>query len=489
MKQLRRWSALAGLALAVGLLSTLRGEGPPEKEGAQKPAEKWLVDRGLAVSPAPAPVPAFKYRLFPAVSERKDGNAVPMYLRFAHERSDARKKLLREKPDEWNKLPLEKLPLDEVKAFLDGYKYNFRQLELGARRKTAEWSYSLDAGDPIGLLLPDVQEMRMQAPLLVLKARAEIAERRYADAVRTLETGLSFSQQVGNGPFLIQSLVGLACANQFIDGLLDLAERPDAPNLYWALAVLPRPLVSLRGANEWEQKMLEMQFPDMADLDRPRSAEEWDAALVRVRKEVERITRNDPGEGPNAARPKFPAPTEPAAKSPDLPAARKYLAEVAGMPAAAVEAMPPAQVLLLYLANYYHEMRDEVFKATYLPLPQAPRVIRATDERLKSCPDTEAGWVARLFLPAVNKVQLAGGRIERRLAAQRAIEALRLHAARDGRLPEKLDEVTVVPVPDDPGTGQPFEYRCDGATATLISRIPGEPVETTGLRYRVTLRK
>src|SRR5205085_1223226 len=83
------------------------------------------------------------------------GNAVPLYLRVAHERSDARKKLLREKPEEWNKLPLEKLPLAEVKQFLEGYSYNLRQLELGARRATAEWEYTLDAGDPIGLLLPD----------------------------------------------------------------------------------------------------------------------------------------------------------------------------------------------------------------------------------------------------------------------------------------------------------------------------------------------
>jgi hypothetical protein len=49
--------------------------------------------------------------------------------------------------------------------------------------------------------------------------------------------------------------------------------------------------------------------------------------------------------------------------------------------------------------------------------------------------------------------------------------------------------VTVVPVPADPGSGKPFEYRRDGDTATLTSRIAGEPLEQTGLRYRITLRK
>jgi hypothetical protein len=81
-------------------------------------------------------------------------------------------------------------------------------------------------------------------------------------------------------------------------------------------------------------------------------------------------------------------------------------------------------------------------------------------------------------------------RLERKLAALRAIEALRMHAAvHGGQLPNKLHEVTIVPVPNDPGTGQPFEYQREGQSATLISRIPGEKLETTGLRYRITIRK
>ena len=271
MIKMFRPAAVVGLVVTAALLSPAPGRPEPaDKKADADPSEKWLIDRALAVATAPAPVPALKYRLYPSAAERKDGNAVPLYLRFAHERGDARKKELREKPDEWTKLPLGKLPLADAKKFLDGYEYNFRQLDLGARRKTADWNYTLDAGDPVGLLLPDAQEMRMHAPLLVLKARVAVAEGRYADAVRTFETGFSFAQQVGDGPFLISSLVGVACASQMADGLLDLAERPDAPNLYWALAVLPRPLIDLRRAMEFEQRMPEMQFPDLADLDRPR---------------------------------------------------------------------------------------------------------------------------------------------------------------------------------------------------------------------------
>ncbi|HKI33995.1 MAG TPA: hypothetical protein VKA46_19235 [Gemmataceae bacterium] len=494
MNRLRRWSALAGLVLVTGLFPALRGQAPPpaEKKGEEKPAEKWLFDRTLAVSPAAAPVPALKYRLYPPITERKDGNAVPIYLRFAHERSDARKKELREKPEEWNKLPLEKLPLAEVKQFLDEHrlKYNMRQLELGARRKTADWNYTLDAGDLIGLLLPDMQEMRMQAPLLVLKARVEMVEGHYADAIRTLETGFSFSQHINEGPFLIGSLIGIAVANQMADCALEMVERPGATNLYWALTVLPRPLIDLRRPLENEFALLEMQFPDMADLDRSRTPEQWNAVLFRVRKEIERLSRIEEGNPPGVKAPKAgTGSADPADKSPDLEAARKYLTEVAGMSAAHVEAMPPAQVLVLYLSNFYHEQRDAFFKASYLPFPQGRPLDQAADERLKSLPNTEPARVARLFLPALLRVRLAELRLARKLEALRAIEALRMHAVQARQLPDRLDQVTVVPVPNDPGTGKAFGYQRDGQTATLTSRIPGEPLETTGLRYRVTLRK
>ena len=489
MNRLHRRSALACYLIpATLLLSAVHGETPPPKE---KPAEKWLLDRTLTLTPAAAPVPALKYRLYPSNMERKEGNAVPIYLRFAHERRDERKKQLQEEPPKWNKLPLEKLPLEEVKKFLDGYKYNLRQLDLGARRRTADWSYTLDAGDPIGLLLPDAQEMRMHAPVLVLKARLEITEHRYADAIRTLETGFSFSQQVSETPFLISSLVGIAIASQFADCLLELMERPDAPNLYWALTVLPRPLIDLRKGNEFEHTMLELQFPDLADLSRPRSPEQWDAALKRVRKETEKLLELD-GEGKSKIKKVLKPGTtwkDSADKSPELPAARKYLTEVVGMSAAGVEAMPPAQVLLLYHSKYYHELGDDVFASSYLPFPEARRLGAEAFKRLKSQPDTEAARLTML-LPAVLKVQLAQVRLERKLAALRAIEALRMHAAaHGGQLPDKLGQVTIVPIPNDPGTGQPFEYQRAGQTATLTSRISGEPLDKTGLRYRITLRK
>src|SRR5262249_5294600 len=159
------------------------------------------------------------------------------------------------------------------------------------------------------------------------------------------ETGFAFSQHVGGGPFLINSLVGIACANQFADCLLDLVALPEAPNLYWPLTAMPRPLIDLRDAMELEQAVLEMQFPDLANVEQTRSPEQWDAALKRVRSEVRRLVASDNEAQANRFKPIAGAGIDdPASRSPDLARARKHLMDSRKLAANSVSAMSPAQV-------------------------------------------------------------------------------------------------------------------------------------------------
>ena len=84
-----------------------------------------------------------------------------------------------------------------------------QQIDYGARRKSAEWNYTLEQPDPISILLPDLQQMRGFAPMMVLRARVQIAEGDYAGAARSFETGFAFARHVAEeGPFLIGGLVG-----------------------------------------------------------------------------------------------------------------------------------------------------------------------------------------------------------------------------------------------------------------------------------------
>ena len=42
----------------------------------------------------------------------------------------------------------------------------------------------------------------------------------------------------------------------------------------------------------------------------------------------------------------------------------------------------------------------------------------------------------------------------------------------DGRLPESLADIKEVPVPNDPYTGNPFQYQVQGNTATITAGPP-----------------
>jgi hypothetical protein len=480
----RRW-----LVVLFFLAALAGGRLAGADEPAKKPAEKkWLVDRAVTISPQAEPRPALKYRLLPSLSERKPGNAVPIYLRLVHEQNDASRRRWVDLPTKWNNLPLDRLPLVEARKFLKDRAYMLRQLELGARREKAEWEYTLDAGDPIGLLLPDVQNMRGYVPLLVLQVRVAMAEKDHAAAVRHLETAFGFSQHVAEAPFLISSLVAVATSSIFFDTVTEFVEQPDAPNLYWALTALPRPLVRMRKSMDFERAMMKLQFPDLADLDRARPAEEWDEVLKRVRKEWQRLAAFDRNPKPPPA---GTTADDPASKSPDLATARKYLTEQRGLPAERVKAMPDAQVLVLWMASTFDDFADDCFKTASLPYLKAQPLLAAAAKRLKAAPDNEGHRLAKWLLPAVNKVRDAQNRLDRRIAALRVIEALRLHAAANsGKLPDNLSDVTVVPVPNDPGTGKPFDYKSDSAkgTATLTGTIPNRPPELTGLRYQLTVR-
>jgi hypothetical protein len=169
-----------------------------------------------------------------------------------------------------------------------------------------------------------------------------------------------------------------------------------------------------------------------------------------------------------------------------LPAAREYLKPPGGRSEVHTAEMCDDQAIALYLAGYYREMRDELFKASYLPVREAlPRIAAAEKRR----PAVSRGPLA-LFgaILAKQSYLIPMLTLDRQVATLRVIEALRLHAAaHDGRLPESLDEITEVSVPEDPATDKPFIYRRAGAAAILHGSQAGLPAP--GPTYRISIRR
>jgi hypothetical protein len=447
----------------------------------------------LVLSPAPAPVPALKYRLLPSTADLIPGDAAPIYLR-AHGYDDSELeeawRQITEKSKQWQDLPLKDFPIAEARKFVNLWSGKLQQIEFGTRRKTCDWNYTVPEQrlNIINVLLPDVQSMRQWSRVLALKARVEIAEKQYDEAIRTIETGLAFARHVAEGPFLINGLVGIANAHVILDKVDELIAQPGVPNLYWALTTLPQPLFNLRNQLEAEQKLIENIIPEMteAELTRPRTDAEWASLVSRIH---EGIVKWGGGYSPDRAPglrtllgwdlARFKAETLSAARE-----SQKTLRDQIGQ---SFTGMSEDQIVARYLVAGHRSLRDELFKAAYLPGREALPQLTRGEERLIAAYNSGPLAFFAAILPALRPVLLAELRQDRRVAVLRVIESLRLYAAsHDGALPESLSQIKEVPVPEDPASGKPFEYRLNGNSADLSG--PQAGMSPPWPLYRITMR-
>ena len=471
-----------------GMLGTVSGSLAQLTSVMGKPAKETKT-KELNLTPRAAPMPALQYRLLPLDPERTPGDAAPIYLRLVGEKTREELDELAKKSMAWLELPLDQMPTAEARKFVDGWGTQIEQLTYGARRQHCEWNYTLpeEREKSFDIQLSDVQQMRQWARLLALKARVEIAENKYKDAIRTLETGMAFSRHIAEGPFFIHTLVGIAAAHLMLDRVEELIAQPEAPNLYWSLTALPRPLIDVRQAMETEQKVLEWMIPEITELDRPRAEEEWAPLLARLYARMSEMDRKYAEKGP-AGNSYGPKTTDLASfKTELLPKAREYLR------ARAMEGGPEAgrlsddRAVVLYIAEKYHDIRDAWFRLQYLPYPEAS-VMEADTLKFVYAEKSGPMRVFVSLLPNVMGVHLSETRLDHRVAALRIVEALRMYAdANGGELPKSLDQVKIVPIPLNPATGKDFVYHREGNAAVLDSTMP--PLRTLGISYRITLRK
>ncbi|MDB5352761.1 MAG: hypothetical protein JWN86_4008 [Planctomycetota bacterium] len=465
--------------------------------GQAKPAETKTIE--LTLTPRSAPDPVLRYRLLPLESERTPGDAVPIYLRLSCETKDEATQQINANSSKWLDSPIGEFPVAEARKFVNQFPGKLKQMEYGARRQTANWNYTLpeEKEHAIEILLPDAQELRAWTRLLAIKARVEIAEKKYDEAIRTIETGLSMSRHLAEGPFLINSLVGIAGATQFLNRLEELITQPDAPNLYWALTALPRPLIGIRKQMETEQTMMEGLLPEINDLDAPRTDAEWTSRLARLHGRWNGLAKlmdipTEAMQSPNAPHVAPAVPVKPSSnvdrdfakfQSETLPEARAF-AKAHGV---SIEGLSDAHVIMLYIGGQYREIRDRSFAPSYLPYPDAVPLYAAVDAKNKSVKGPIPTLFAA-FAPALVNAESAQVRLDRRVAILRVIEALRLQAAAsNGTLPKSLDAVNVAPIPLDPATGRAFDLRRDGDAVVL--NVPGIPAGHPNVSYRISLRK
>lgn len=465
-----RRSVVLMATLLAGLASPARGQ-LTNSDDREKPAR-------LTVHPQNEPLPALKYQLLPTMLERRPGNAAVDYGKVTAEQPSFFKEEFWEVANElWN-APLAEFKKPEVRERLD-LNVVFDTLDRAARRESIDWQLPIREQQFYSILLPELQQTRSFGRLLAARARMQIADGRYDDAVETLKTGYALSRHVATGPTLIHALVGMAIADMMDRQIEDLIQQPGAPNLYWALASLPRPFIDVRMGIEAEMSALYLSFPELRDLDRTdRDAQYWGDVLQRFWREFMKLA----GSGDALVG----EPVVVAALSlKGYPLARQVLIEH-GYAVEKVEAMPVPQVILLGSMKLYERLRDDQFKWFYAPPDQFGEGVRRATEQLEEvrAKQREIIPIASLLLPAVSAVRESMVRSDRQIAALQAIEALRMHAARTGTLPRTLAELNPT-APHDPSTGAPFKYRLEGDTAHL----EGPVLRDRPLRVEITLAR
>lgn len=467
-----------GVALAVSSVGRAQGIATIAGGPATSPqtAEETPVV-ALSIHPAPEPQPALRYRLLPPVSELQPGNAALLYdtaILIVSERSEAEEL---GKVRDWLDVPTAELPREEVQSALYALQHATRYLDLAARRESCDWQLPLKTEGP-NALLPGLSKMRDMARLLALKARVEIADGKHHEALRTIQTGFALARHTAEAPTLIHGLVGMAISGLMLQQVEGLIQAPDAPNLYWALAALPGPLVDLRRAMEQETEWLFVLLPELREAQTSQLTDaEWQALLENL--------VGLPGQFDGSK--KQAAGTAMALLM--YPKGKRWMVEQ-GHTQEEVDAMPVARVVVTYMVQPYIRLRDEQQKWLYLPYRQAREGLRRAEEQINAARQSFAGNVLVMLMPALGRVSFQVAKHERSIAALRCVEAVRLYAAaHDARLPARLSDITEVPIPIDPVTGEQFTYELVDGKATLYSPPPPDGQPRDGLHYELTITK
>jgi hypothetical protein len=458
---------------------TVTGQGVAEQSAKDRFAETLIT-----IWPATEPVPALRYRLLPEYIDMRPGNAAVFYGKVKAQQN----KFFNDQ-EIWVEItalqsgPLDQIPTSETAKRIATNESFYKYMRDAALCETCDWQVPIRTEPAFDILLPELQETRIFARLLVVRIRWQIANGEYDQAIESLQTGFALARNNASGPSLIHALVGNAIHNMMADQLLELVQQPKAPSLYWALTSLPDPSLDTRIGLEVEKANVLLGFPFLRDVGSPNhSVAFWNQSLMSLWNVFERNSWE-------ATRPN----SDPRIDNSDwtltLAAMRGYtraknrlLQE--GWAVEALDSLPVAQVILIADVKNYERARDQVLRLEYLPYLEAEKWVAPTNLNAIGFEYDETIPFSSDTIPALQTFSSTRVRAARSLAVLRVVDALRLHtASNDGRLPGDLGQITIVPVPNDPVTGLPFSYIREDFDAVLQGpAMPGEPLK---LRIRM----
>jgi hypothetical protein len=466
--------------LIIALLPAVVTTADPDTAPATQPTR-------LMLHPAPLPRPVLKYRLMPDVIDLTPGNAATMYLLASSrplmgsaENPENRSEL--DALDGWLTAPPKEIDRARTERLISQFTGALRQAELGARRERCDWDLPARQ-EGFSTLLPYLQEMRLQGKLLALRARLAIADGRFDDAARALQTGFAMADHLNVDGFLIQTLVGASIASMMADQVEFWVSTRGSPNLYWPLTDLPAPFMDLRSAMRRERAGNYFAIPHLKEAgEGTLTAEQLREMMARLN-ELQEVVTEQSGTSKDGLTKTLGDAEHTLLR---LPRANAFLTEM-GYGKQALAAMQPAQAIGLWYALSYNLVSQEMTKSFSLPLFQGLAMESPEAELMRRKDPTNP---LLSLLPAVSRVRLAAARLDRRIGELRSLEAIRAYsAAHDGNMPGTLAGLVDTPVPLDPVTGVAFPYRVENGMAILEAPLPPGGQAKDGQRYEVRVER
>jgi hypothetical protein len=326
-------------------------------------------------------------------------------------------------------------------------------------------------------MLPVVKDGRYLARWLRTKIDSQLARGDFDGALQSIGDGYSLARFMGNGETIVQQLVALAMQELMRDAVQSAISKPHCPNLYWALASVPRDTTRIQRAIEFELGGVESVFGALADVEAASGDEHyWQVRLQELLASINQLTSDNRDLSFSIV---LTAMT-------GGPVAKQKLIE-AGWKAADVERMSPNQALLINTRRELQYWSNQLSKGSLLPYALASRLNQQAmgdfqhwieQNRYSSL----AAGIASVVFPAVEMVRKAEARAQFQHNRLMVVEALRMHAAKhNGQLPKSLDALDPVPAPENPFNNRPFDYTVratpGGLTIELLGALP-EPYQS-----------
>lgn len=454
-----RWCGLAAVILAV--LPTWQ---------AAEAVEPVVTE--IAIYPAKASRFPLEYRLAPRISDQAPGVAAPHYVQalLALQESKADGETLQKMQYQWLSMPLDELPQEEVAEALAQVDSVFQCLDQAARR--SRYGMESPLGDyerTLQTFTTRAQAFGIMSRLIELRFRYKLLQEDYQGAIHSLQSGYIMAQHCAEQPTAFNALVGFTLTDAMNDRLMEMVQLPDVPTLYWTLAALPAPRVDLQPVFDFESSAFESLLPELGRA-RAGSAtpDKWRAFLVKTVVSPPWWEAHQ-----HLPDPEIPTGVEKgidAVLGKVRPAARRVL-KAAGVSDAELERMSPGEVAVRALDENHRTQCRELGKLSHIPYWQAKVGIeQAVDETRRLFKEAGLPEEGIRALPSygLTHIHREVAQSKRLSAGMRCVEAIRLYAARhDGKLPERLEDITEVPIPVNPMTGVPFPYRVEGRRVIL----------------------